>query len=244
MKWPLLVVPACLALAIPFSGIAIALPAPDNTKPADNSASVAMIWQDSSSAQKIRVQGVPNFGKLNACVWRSGQPSADGLKNLAAMGLKTVVNLQKENPGEKDIVPAGVNYVYIPVQDETAPSVDQGRQFLQVVSDPKNWPVLVHCHAGEGRAGLFSALVRYSFDGWNNSQISDEVMKFRTAYLGMFKTRMQGCQRRFLSDWEQANKPGAYREAMSAASAPAATTAATPAADGAASRNPVGNAGS
>ena len=65
---------------------------------------------------------------------------------------------------DEDLMPKGVKYVYIPVKDENAPTAEQAKQFVDVISNPDNWPVLVHCKGGEGRAGVFSAVVRHSFD--------------------------------------------------------------------------------
>src|SRR5262245_43069044 len=79
-------------------------------------------WPSTAAAtNRLKEKGVPNFGKLNANIWRSGQPTAEGYKNLQAAGLKTVVNLREEFPGDKDLLPAGVNYFYIPIKDDHEP---------------------------------------------------------------------------------------------------------------------------
>lgn len=152
--------------------------------------------------------GLPDFGQLNANVWRSGQPTREGFMRLAEMHVKTIVNLRKEFPQEKDMVPKGVNYVYIPITDETAPTEEQGKLFLQVVTNPDNWPVLVHCKGGEGRTGVMCALVRYGIDGWDHDRVMKEVGNFRSTVLGLFKTHLCGSQNQFLHDWEGHFKPG------------------------------------
>lgn len=114
-------------------------------------------------------KGFPNFGRLNSAVWRSGQPKRDGYDRLTEIGVKTVVNLQQENPQEKERLPTGVKYVYIPMSSQHAPTEAQARQFLDVVADPANWPVLVHCQGGEGRAGIMCALVGIRSTGGTTS---------------------------------------------------------------------------
>ena len=42
------------------------------------------------------VRGVPNFRTVNDQVYGGGQPSAEGFRNLAAMGVKTVVDLEEK----------------------------------------------------------------------------------------------------------------------------------------------------
>src|SRR5690348_5566868 len=68
----------------------------------------ATSWKEAWPTCKVAVghttlKGVPNFGKLNANIWRSGQPSREGYANLAKQGLKTVVNLREEFPQDKDL---------------------------------------------------------------------------------------------------------------------------------------------
>src|SRR5256885_2285708 len=110
------------------------------------------VWPASARPVRRLVEaGVPDFGQLNAYVWRSGQPTREGYRHLAAMGLKTVVNLRAEFPKDKDLVPTGVRYVFIPVRDTHPPTKEQARQVLDIVARPENWPLLVHCESGEGR---------------------------------------------------------------------------------------------
>src|SRR6266508_783852 len=51
--------------------------------------------------KKAKAKGVPNFGKLNDHIWRSGQPTKEGYASLKELGVKTIVNLRKEAPGDK-----------------------------------------------------------------------------------------------------------------------------------------------
>jgi tyrosine-protein phosphatase SIW14 len=39
-------------------------------------------------------------------------------------------------------------------------------QFLQILSDPRHHPVLVHCFAGIHRTGAYCAIYRMEFEGW------------------------------------------------------------------------------
>src|SRR5580700_1956951 len=97
---------------------------------ADSAAPVSAIsdWQVSTGpSHPQKVAGVPNFGKLNEHVWRSGQPTRDGYLLLKSQGLKTVVNLRSEFPQDKDLVPPGVQYIYIPIRDEHAPTLEQAQ---------------------------------------------------------------------------------------------------------------------
>src|SRR5689334_13589506 len=206
---------------LPFAQIALsddvksALPsvtsATENSAVASPSTSPAPAWAATSApVRRLVEKGVPNFGKLNAQVWRSGQPTREGYKTLAAQGLKTVVNLRKESETDKDLLPKGVQYFYIPITDNCAPTEEQGKEFLKIVSDPKNWPVLVHCKGGEGRAGVMAALVRHSFDGWKYDQIMREVSNFRITHFGLVRVRMVGSQQSYIRNWAEKNPAAGY----------------------------------
>ena len=41
-------------------------------------------------------------------------------------------------------------------------------EFLKIVGDPANRPVLVHCHHGTGRSVLLSSVFRVEFENWDN----------------------------------------------------------------------------
>jgi len=150
----------------------------------------------------IKTAGVRNFGKLNANIWRSGQPTREGYNLLASQGLKTVVNLRAEFPQDKDLIPPGVQYIYIPIKDEHAPTQEQAEQFIKAASDPANWPLLVHCHAGEGRAGTMAALVRCTLDKWNDTEVMKETNTFITTKVLGFKPPLANCQRQLIRKWE------------------------------------------
>jgi protein-tyrosine phosphatase len=186
-------------------------------------------WIASTSvSHPVKTAGVPNFGKLNDHIWRSGQPSRQGYRLLASRGLKTVVNLREEFPQDKELIPPGVQYIYIPIKDEHAPTEEQAEQFMKAASDPANWPLLVHCHAGEGRAGTMAALVRCSLDNWDDSAVMKETNGFISAkVMGLIKPELAGGQRRLIQQWEA--KAGAIHATAQRAAGVATVDAGGPA---------------
>ena len=115
---------------------------------------------------------LPNFHTVRKGVlYRSGQPRGIGLGLVHLRGIRTLVNLRKPGrPGiseEEDYAKEhGMNFVQIPLgnaADEIHVAADQ---FLAIVREPRNWPVLVHCSRGKERAGIMTAAFRIEEDGW------------------------------------------------------------------------------
>ena len=47
--------------------------------------------------------------------------------------------------------------------------------FRDVMNDPKNYPVLIHCYAGVHRTGAFCAVYRMEYEHWTNAQAIAEL---------------------------------------------------------------------
>jgi len=123
---------------------------------------------------------LPNFQEVNEHVFRGGQPSDEGFKNLAQRGIKTVVDLRTAGEHslshEKQVVEAdGMRFVSIPMKGLGAPSLQQISAALGILEDKENWPVFVHCRRGSDRTGTVLACYRISHDHWENRKALDEA---------------------------------------------------------------------
>lgn len=164
------------------------------------------IPEDTPKEKGFRKFAVPVEGVLA----RSGTPTIKDLEWLREKGWKSVINLRVE--GEHDETTddrrlsgfdsLGFNYVPIPIADGTAPTDQQGRDFLSVVTNPENQPVLVHCRGGIGRSGTMVALYRYAVQGWS---MDDAIRESRLYVNGVSKE-----QSRWLHAWEKRYPPGSY----------------------------------
>ena len=116
---------------------------------------------------------------------RSGQPSLAGLKRiLHDHRIRTVVSLRHESPAtraEADwCVRNEVKFVRLDPRNwdgvPGAARIDEPmRRFLEVMADPANRPVLVHCFAGTHRTGGYVAVWRIEGDGWSNEAAMAEL---------------------------------------------------------------------
>jgi len=150
---------------------------------------------------------VGNFGVISpGALYRSAQPEGRDYAWLAENGIRSIVCLRKEHDDGADRMQRlGFQYLYLPIVDDRAPTDAQARAFLEFVRDPSHWPVLIHCHAGMGRAGTMAALARYAIDGWPMSTALREARSYR-----LFGFRLNGTQRRWLNQWKDRFAPGEY----------------------------------
>lgn len=118
-------------------------------------------------------------------LYRGGQPTVLGLKRiLHDHRIRTIVCLRDESQAtaaeEAWCSQNEVRFVRIqPLNWDGTPGaarVDKPlRRFLEVMEDPANHPVLVHCFAGTHRTGGFVAVWRMEAEGWSSEQAKAEL---------------------------------------------------------------------
>ena len=133
-----------------------------------------------TSAPATPAIGIDNFGRINETYYRGAQPGGRDYTDLAALGVKTVIDLQQDGLAiERQFVEsAGMRFFRIPMTTRTAPTSDDISRFLQLVNDPANQPVYVHCAGGRHRTGVMTAVYRMSHDGWNSDRAFKEMKQY------------------------------------------------------------------
>lgn len=125
---------------------------------------------------------IDNFGRVNDNYFRGAQPQIGDYASLAAMGVKTVINLTSDDadPREEVMVTRnGMAYLQIPMSTRVPPTKDQIATFLNVVNDPARQPVYVHCVGGKHRTGVMTAVFRMTHDGWTPDRAFGEMKQYR-----------------------------------------------------------------
>src|SRR5262249_37184827 len=107
-------------------------------------------------------------------------PQAKDYTALAALGVKTVLDLQQQGEaGESALVKAaGMKFYRIGMTSESKPSSQQVGAFFKIVDDPANQPVFVHCHGGRHRTGVMTAIYRMAHDGWSPDRAFAEMKHY------------------------------------------------------------------
>jgi protein tyrosine phosphatase (PTP) superfamily phosphohydrolase (DUF442 family) len=123
---------------------------------------------------------IKNFGQMDDRFFRGGQPKEEEYKELAALGIKTVIDLTADpKPYEKPLVESlGMTYINIPLAEKRYPTEEATRMFLKVASDPNTGKFFVHCAGGRHRTGAMGAVYRYAFYNWNFDQVYSEMKKY------------------------------------------------------------------
>lgn len=159
---------------------------------------LACAREKNSSFPDIKIS---NFGQMDERFYRGARPKPEDLKNLAALGIHTIIDLtdnskQKEQPA---VEAAGMRYVNIPIVDKKNPSTAQIEEFLKVVNDPATGKFYVHCAGGRHRTGVMAAVYRFNHDHWNYDQAYAEMKKF-----DFYTSNGHGGQLDFIQDyWQQ-----------------------------------------
>jgi protein tyrosine/serine phosphatase len=125
-------------------------------------------------ARPMQVKGVPNLYKASDTLYRSAQPSVEGMAHLKAMGIETIVNLRSFHSDRDEIGNSGLAYEHIYMKT-WHPEEEDAVRFLQIVTNPKRTPVLVHCQHGADRTGIMCALYRVAVQNWKKEEALHEM---------------------------------------------------------------------
>jgi uncharacterized protein (TIGR01244 family) len=131
------------------------------------------------------VSGIPNFHQVNDHVYRGGQPAAEAWPGLARLGVKTVIDLRREDEHStaaeaQAVSAAGMKYVNVPMKGVVAPTNEQIVTLLQLLNSGE--PIFVHCKRGSDRTGAVIACYRISHDQWDHKRALGEAKSFGMAW--------------------------------------------------------------
>jgi protein tyrosine/serine phosphatase len=160
--------------------------------------SLSLAKSSASSFPNIKIS---NFGQMDESFYRGARPKSRDFQSLAALGIKTVIDLT-DNSKEREqpaVEAAGMRYVNIPIVDKAYPSAEQVNAFLKVANDPATGKFFVHCAGGRHRTGVMGAVYRFNHDHWNYDQVYAEMKQY-----DFYTSNGHGKQLDFVQDyWQQ-----------------------------------------
>lgn len=123
-------------------------------------------------------------------VYKSGVIPPDELESyITKYKIKSVIDLRFPGTGdevnnpeipaeltaEKEAVQKlkGVNYFNN--GSDQVPKPENLESFFKIMDNPANYPVLIHCYHGVGRAEMYSAIYRIEYENFTNEEARDGV---------------------------------------------------------------------
>lgn len=146
--------------------------------PRDSSAELYTI--DSRKLIHAR-QAIRNFDLVTPWFYRGGQPGKEGIHALQELGVKTVVSLRwspKVVEAERAAVEQmGMRFVSIPLNYWNVPTAKILDEFFDLIHDPSNRPVFLHCLHGADRTGLMVAMYRITHENWDFGKAYNDMVQ-------------------------------------------------------------------
>jgi protein tyrosine/serine phosphatase len=164
------------------------------------SSATAISQETQQATTKVTIK---NFGQMDDRFFRGAQPKEDEYGELAALGIKTVIDLRDdpEAYAKGKAEAAGMHYVNIPMIAKKYPQSSQVEQFLKLVDDPNTGKFFVHCAGGRHRTGVMGAVYRFNHYNWNYDQVYTEMKKYD------FYTRWgHGDFKKFVQDYAETHQ--------------------------------------
>lgn len=113
----------------------------------------------SSPAAAATVEGIKNFRVVDDRVLRGAAPTEQGLRDLADLGVTTIIDLRAEADLDDRgalLAELGIERFHLPIRDGQLPTAAQAEELLRIVEDAEG-KVFLHCGAGVGRTGALTA---------------------------------------------------------------------------------------
>ncbi len=146
-----------------------------------------------------KIEDLPNFHMVHPYLYRGGEPTATGMKQLEQKGVKTVIDLRaasfRTKAEAQQAEALGMKYINLPMSAK-APTESQLSTFTKAVEEAQknNEPVFLHCAHGSDRTGCLVGVWRVTHDGYNYQDAYKEMRKY---YFGpQFKELSGTVQRR------------------------------------------------
>ncbi len=131
---------------------------------------------------KAQKEDLPNFYQINQNFYRGGQPTAEGISQLAKLGIKTIINFRDPDAKvkrEKQIAEEnGMTFIGLHLSNWFKPKDSEIQAILDEILKAENQPVFIHCKRGADRTGTVVAIYRMKYEGWTAREANQEAKEF------------------------------------------------------------------
>lgn len=126
-------------------------------------------------------------------VYKSGVIPPDDIANFVKEhNIKSIIDLRYPGTGddvnnpeiptelvlEKEAAAKIKGLNYFNIGSDQVPKPENLDAFFKVMDNPANYPVLIHCFHGVGRAEMYSAIYRIEYENWDRDEARKETRLF------------------------------------------------------------------
>ncbi|BBB24999.1 phosphatase domain-containing putative toxin [Amphritea japonica] len=115
-----------------------------------------------------------NIYRVDEHLYRSEQPDDEAFPQLAAFGIKAILNLREFHTDEDEAGKTELKLHQLKLRTGKV-TENQLIEALRVIKNSKN-PILVHCWHGSDRTGTVVAAYRIIEQNWSKEQALDEMI--------------------------------------------------------------------
>jgi len=140
-----------------------------------------ILW--AAAASDVPSAAIPRFAEVKPNLYRGGQPTLEGMRELSQRGVKTIISLRPANEypsadqrvEEAYAAANGITLRRVPILlDPDQEQIDEAIRLIQAAEGP----VFVHCYYGSERTGVIIGSYRVRVDGWTVDQALAEADQF------------------------------------------------------------------
>jgi len=127
-------------------------------------------------AKPVKDTEIGNFYKVTNGIYRGDRPTADDLKELQKLGIKTLLDLEYFHTDRYTITESKTNFKFLHIRMNPWDIDDEDIiSALDILTDKNNYPIYVHCKHGSDRTGVVIAMYRIVIQGWNKEDAIEEM---------------------------------------------------------------------
>ena len=129
-----------------------------------------------SWAQPCQISGVPNCYVVEPGLYRSAQPTRQGIENLEKMGIANILSLRTT---ATDNLLASLTMMACHSVPMSYLKIDEKEVLdaVKIMNTPRYRPLLVHCLHGSDRTGVVCATYRVLVQGWAKEEAIAEMLE-------------------------------------------------------------------
>ena len=137
-------------------------------------------------AAAVAGTSVGNLYRIEDGLFRGAQPSAAGFRELAALGVRNVLDLAGGSGDVRFVSDGTVKLFHVPMSAWGLRD-DLVLKALRIMTEPANRPLMIHCAHGADRTGAVVALYRVVVQGWTKEQAVREMNEGGYHHSGLFR---------------------------------------------------------